>query len=36
VLPPGVTATGKQLRGSRASAHPPEVSAAWAGIAVKT
>jgi hypothetical protein len=36
VLPPGVTATGKQLRGSLASAHPPEVSAAWAGIAVKT
>ncbi|MBQ0985898.1 SAM-dependent methyltransferase [Streptomyces sp. F63] len=35
VLDPGVTAISEQLRGALAFAHPPEVSAAWSGIAVK-
>lgn len=35
VLDPGVTATAEQLRGVLASRYPPEVSAAWAGIAIK-
>ncbi|MFP8887723.1 SAM-dependent methyltransferase [Streptomyces mangrovi] len=34
VLSPGVTATGRQLHGA-AYKQPPEVSAAWAGIAIK-
>ena len=34
VLPPGITATGRQLRGA-AFELPPKVSAAWAGIAIK-